>query len=195
MKRTLNTSHSAIFEYWKDKMITSDGEVLKDDFNTPDSIPVVKDWAEPCCWACGCFVESVYKVKDYQEIAHKNPRVLYDRADVKSELNRCHIIPHQAGGSDEASNLFLLCEKCHDESPDTQNPKNFYKWIYKKRNSGLYCNGFNVNGIISNFFEECKERKKNPYTANLDLMKVFQHGGHIAESSIYMALADTCDNL
>ena len=34
MGNTLNTSHSSIFDYWKNKAITSDGTVIEDDFVT-----------------------------------------------------------------------------------------------------------------------------------------------------------------
>lgn len=55
MGNTLNTSNSSIFDYWKNKAITSDGTVIEDDFDDKKSIPVVYDWGEPCCWACGKF--------------------------------------------------------------------------------------------------------------------------------------------
>ncbi len=119
MSRALNTSHSAIFDYWKDKAITKDGTVIFDDFYDKNSIPVVYDQGEPCCWACKRFIKESLEIKDYEELANHNPRVLYDNPKVRSKYNRCHIIPHQAGGSDEPSNLFLLCEECHEESPDT----------------------------------------------------------------------------
>ena len=126
MGNSLNTSHSSIFEYWKNKAITRDGTVIEDDFDDKNSIPVVYDWGEPCCWACGKFIKKSFEVKDYEELANKSPQKLYDYPKVRSEYNRCHIIPRQAGGGDEPSNLFLLCEECHEESPDTLNPKNFF---------------------------------------------------------------------
>ena len=189
-KRTVNTSHSKIFDYWKDKSIMSDGTVILDDFNDKNSIPVIYDHGEPCCWACGRFIEKAFDVKCYEELANYSPRALYDSPQVRSKYNRCHIIPHQAGGSDEPSNLFLLCEECHEESPDTLNPKNFFKWVYKKRKSkprGIR--------IVEEYLEDCKEKGKNPFTCNPNQAKAFTHGTKISESTLVMALADTCDDL
>lgn len=59
MGNALNKSHSSIFDYWKNKAITSDGTVIEDDFDDKNSIPVVYDWGEPCCWACGKFIQSL----------------------------------------------------------------------------------------------------------------------------------------
>lgn len=50
------------------------------------------DWdlAEKRCWRCG----------------------------KETELQRCHLIPDSLGGKDEASNIVLLCDKCHKEGPN-----------------------------------------------------------------------------
>lgn len=39
MGNSLNTSHSSIFEYWKNKAITSDGTVIEDDFDDKNNEP------------------------------------------------------------------------------------------------------------------------------------------------------------
>ena len=44
MGRTLNTSHSEIFDYWKDKAITKDGDVVLDADKDEEKISVVRDW-------------------------------------------------------------------------------------------------------------------------------------------------------
>lgn len=51
-KRTIKTSHSAIFNYWKDKAITSDGEIILDSDMSKSGISVITDWTRPCCFAC-----------------------------------------------------------------------------------------------------------------------------------------------
>lgn len=61
------------------------------------------DWAEAHerCWRCG----------------------------YKSSLERCHIIPRALGGSDEPSNLVLLCSRCHLEAPNINDPRFMWIWI------------------------------------------------------------------
>lgn len=44
-------------------------------------------------------------------------------------LQRCHIIPHALGGSQEPGNLFLLCSECHSNNPDTVFPEFFFKYV------------------------------------------------------------------
>ena len=193
MGNTLNTSHSSIFDYWKNKAITSDGTVIEDDFDDKNSIPVVYDWGEPCCWACGKFIKKSFEVKDYEELANKSPQKLYDSPKVRSEYNRCHIIPRQAGGGDDPSNLFLLCEECHEESPDTLNPKNFFKWVYKKRKKVSCTFGIDIKGFMKKYFEDCIEKGKDPFTCKPEKAKVYTHGARVSESTLVMALADTCD--
>lgn len=55
-----------------------------------------------CCYACGR--------------AHKN-------------LTKCHIVPHGLGGSEDPSNMFLMCGRCHDANPDTVHPRLFFNWV------------------------------------------------------------------
>lgn len=40
-------------------------------------------------------------------------------------LQRCHIVAKQFGGSDGASNLFLMCVDCHDKAPNTKSVEAF----------------------------------------------------------------------
>jgi hypothetical protein len=54
------------------------------------------------------------------------------RWDKVRPLQRCHIIPKSLGGSDEPSNLFLMCAECHDLAPNTPLPHLFFKWVDKQ---------------------------------------------------------------
>ena len=49
-------------------------------------------------------------------------------------LQRCHIVPKSAGGSNENSNIFLMCEPCHSDNPDTVYPEFFFLYV-KNRES------------------------------------------------------------
>ena len=130
MKNTdsLRTTHFQIFDYWKDKEIYPDGTV-KVGYDS-ESIPVVNDWGEPMCWCCGEPIVGEYEKSKPEEIDYK---LLWNDKVVKRNLNRCHIIPRALGGGVEPDNLFLMCEVCHKESPDTTNYKAFFRWIYQKK--------------------------------------------------------------
>ncbi|MFE9440741.1 HNH endonuclease [Streptomyces sp. NPDC006602] len=71
---------------------------------------------EPCCFACGWFSERWNQA---------TPQASWQRAN----LERSHIIPKSLGGPDDASNLLLLCQPCHQESPDWRDPEQMARWI------------------------------------------------------------------
>ncbi len=83
------------------------------------------DWGEPSCWACGKYEEDS-ECKNSNEEPFKS----WDGAKF---LERCHIIPKMLGGSNQCSNLVLLCRQCHKESPDVKNPKFMWKWIANRK--------------------------------------------------------------
>jgi ribosomal protein L37E len=68
-----------------------------------DECGLAVDWAEAHerCWRCG----------------------------YKSSLERCHIIPHSLGGSEEPENLVLLCRRCHREAPNVADSRFMWIWL------------------------------------------------------------------
>ena len=107
---------------------------------------VIKDWGEPECWCCGHFVQKVYKHNTYNTDlqTEKGIKKIWNYKEVQSTFNRCHIYPKALGGSFHPSNLFLLCEDCHQLSPDTTNPKIFFSWILKHKEVAMRdLNGWN----------------------------------------------------
>ena len=49
---------------------------------------------------------------------------------ITKSIERCHIHARQFGGTDEPSNLVLLCFECHQKSPDIKNDKEaIWEWI------------------------------------------------------------------
>ena len=135
-------SHIAIFEYWKEKYLTSNGKVISyDEFpehSHESPLPVVHDWGEPSCWACGLPIIGPYE----QLCDAENRGIEYERVwkdpGVTHNLERCHILAKQFGGHDKAENLFLLCSKCHKASPDTRSRDAFFRWVYQKRKVSLF---------------------------------------------------------
>lgn len=47
----------------------------------------------------------------------------------KSQLERCHIVPHSLGGSEDPSNLVLLCFPCHREAPNISDSRFMWIWL------------------------------------------------------------------
>lgn len=72
---------------------------------------------DPCCFACGWFSER------WKE--GRSARKAWERA----RLERAHIIPASLDGSDGADNIILLCNPCHQESPDWADPWEMARWI------------------------------------------------------------------
>lgn len=61
---------------------------------------------------------------DWAEADHRCWRCGYE-----DNLQRCHIIPDALGGKDEPSNLVLLCERCHADGPNVEDPEIMWDWI------------------------------------------------------------------
>jgi hypothetical protein len=110
-----------IFDYWKDEKIKE--------------IEIVEDYYYPRCWACDKEIKHNEKSEDLKIIWNS----------VKCRLNRCHIIAKSLNGNNDVSNLFLLCENCHAQSPDTKDKSAFMLWVYLKRKT--YSLGFNFFAI------------------------------------------------
>lgn len=191
-RKTMKTKHSDIFNYYKDKCITEDGELAieigYDGYDstkatTSNSIPVIEDWGEPCCFACN----------SWTEVAIENPdddlKQLWDSPIVRKNLQRAHIIPDALGGTDTPSNLFCLCRRCHRDSPDTIYKREFFRWVYLRRKEGRL-----TQRVMTQAIAECKKRNINPLfiNAGLTLDSTFKtmnsHGGLIVESSFVASL-------
>ena len=96
---------------------------------TPFQVKMVtQDHGEPACWACGYYRNTK---ADIQNPTHPNPFSSWDKA---KWLQKCHIIPHMLGGSSEASNLVLLCKRCHKVAPDNKRPRYMLKFIGNRPN-------------------------------------------------------------
>jgi hypothetical protein len=101
-------SKGEIMLYWKDWL-------MKNCF----------DVGEPSCWACRRWWNTKYDVQD-SKASWDDLKKLWDKV---APLQRCHIIPRSLGGTDDASNLFLMCRECHDLAPDTNSREMFFKWV------------------------------------------------------------------
>lgn len=87
------------------------------------------------------------------------------RCGYKIKLERCHIIPHSLGGEDIASNLVLLCHRCHLENPNVTDPEIMWDWI-RAYGTPFYDTFWMLQGMKEyeiiygkSFKEELKEQK------------------------------------
>lgn len=205
---TVTTNHIAIMNYWRDKAICKDGTIIteeeakKKDF--VDTIPVVKDWGEPMCWACSKPIIGDYEKKcEHSFYTSEDEKLLWSDKKVKSKLNRCHILPAALGGEDSPKNLFLMCESCHFLSPDSRNKEGFFRWVYRQRKKmdmgqtsfeetmKLVDEELNDRGLPKHLdiIKQCPNIKLNNAEEYIP-SKISTHGFKLVESTIIVAAAD-----
>ena len=51
------------------------------------------------------------------------------RCSRRMRLQFCHITPRSRGGSDEPENIVLLCQRCHREAPNVEDPSFMWFWL------------------------------------------------------------------
>ncbi len=192
---TVSKTHSQIFNYWKDKCISNMGDVAieigyegynESTTDVNNTIPVVEDWGEPCCWGCGIWTGVAIEETEEDEDDDLSDIIrLWNNRTVKHYLERAHIVPNALGGEDCPSNLFLLCKRCHRDSPDTTYPREFFKWIYKRRKEG---NIFYRSLVAAS--KECIQEDIAPIYINPNKAKKEMgiHAGFHAESSYVSAM-------
>ena len=101
-------SKAEIFEYWKGRLRGLGCRI---------------NWGEPGCWACGFRYGTRYDIKrsdaGWESVL---------RCWNTTPLQRCHVVPRSLGGTNDVSNLFLMCRECHDLAPNTSFPEIFFEW-------------------------------------------------------------------
>lgn len=198
-------NRSRIAEYWMDKFINMEtAEIIsgKEWEKQKDHIKaeiIVTDPGEPYCWACNAPAFS-------EEYADKGTfKQKWDNEHTRSILQRCHIVGRQFGGSDEPENLFLMCDACHEESPDTDNPENFFRWVIERRKKGSrvddrineFMRALEIKGVDLDVMEGFFTKNKIDYNK---VLKEAQgrsglHQFSVSDSSVHYAFADVCTEL
>lgn len=83
-----------------------------------DATSFVMDLGEASCFACGWWKEGESHAEDVEEAWSPS----------RTGLERCHLVPHDKGGTGEPGNLILLCPACHLGAPDCLHPDVMLRW-------------------------------------------------------------------
>lgn len=158
------------------------------------------DWGEPTCWACKRFWGVKYDVE-------RNDMQLSEMVkcwDKVNQLERCHIIPRQFGGSDTVDNLFLMCRECHDKAPNTKSRELFLRWAKQQcwvSNMLLMIESEMKTFGLENKVDEILEITKDPFQNdfqeikdNLGLHFNKRHGNKLNISTFMAAVASYIQN-
>lgn len=95
-RRPAPPTNEKIADYWKDKCISKDFEII--DYLENDAQPVILDWGEPSCMCCGLYNLKVEDDPRYEEFKNKKQIFkTWDLKPAKSILEKAHIIPYSLG--------------------------------------------------------------------------------------------------
>uniref|UniRef100_UPI0009E74950 HNH endonuclease n=1 Tax=Nonomuraea pusilla TaxID=46177 RepID=UPI0009E74950 len=115
-------THDEIASYWYCRALPG----------SENYVPLI-DLGEPECFACGwCRVEHVTSKKALEKRW--------------KGLERAHVVPRSLGGADTVDNIILLCERCHEESPDTADAHRLWRWVIDHPRSGSFGYVFQLDG-------------------------------------------------
>lgn len=89
-----------------------------------DGRPFVLDLGEPACFGC----------RWYPDDCEASDTVTFRAAWGKhAKLERAHLKPHSLGGTNDPSNIVLLCKTCHLDAPDWDDPAEMLAWVQRRR--------------------------------------------------------------
>ena len=176
-KRKSMPTKAQIADYWKDKKL-------------PNGLPVVVDWYEPSCWACGMWV---HNPREGEFIKQGKFNEIWNDSIYK--LERCHIHPKALGGSNDEDNLFLMCSICHEDSPDTTNRDLFLNWVANRtlddalKNSVIYKINEQLIGLDISL-EEFNDFYSDKSRFKLAEERMNSHGFKIVKSTLVAGYLD-----
>lgn len=79
------------------------------------------DISEPCCFCCGYYAEYWDEVSNIEQRWEK------------TALHKAHLQPKSLGGLDVVENIVLLCQCCHDKTPDYIDPQDMLNWMSNQK--------------------------------------------------------------
>lgn len=199
-KRKAVPSKKKIAEYWCGKYISNKFEII--DKYEAGAVLIIKDCGEPECWACGESENALFEnPKYYETLATKSFMKVWDFKEV-GFLQRAHVVPSMLGGENKPSNYFLLCKRCHQESPDFIDGRYFYAYVYHSRNNAGEIRSRRTFETLRAIHELAFLMKKNILTAQKGLVnlkynleKMGFHNTNYSEYSEASAVVEGMDNL
>ena len=112
---------------------------------------------------------------DYPTAPSEKRRICW-RCGRKKAVERCHIIPHSLGGSNDPSNFVLLCKTCHAECPDVNDKEFMFEWIEKTKRDH-----FTVHLDLYKFWtgrdmqDDLDLIRKKSDVSDEEILKIFSH--------------------
>lgn len=95
--------------------------------------PIVVDWCEPACFACGYFQGRWDDVAPWDEgVQGPTPDAVLNRRWTQSRLQKAHLVGEQFGGPNTADNYAMLCRRCHRDAPDVPDTRTMVRWIARR---------------------------------------------------------------
>ena len=152
-----------IAQYWADKYIDPDGEVLDseslDCTDYCDPIPVIPHMEEPRCMACGCYYHGLdipVKYKEYIESG--KPWKVWEYYEI---TNRFRVASIDYNVSDRAymDDTLILCDDCWHEYLEKhfKSKKELFRWLYRQRIDGNEITLALVTSELYDKFDNLKE--------------------------------------
>lgn len=130
MRKSELPSKSDIVRYWYDYAVKEWDETR----TVQNFLRFTTDLGEPVCWACQRYYRE-YDYCNYPKADKKGDDGLFANWNRVVGLDRCHIVPKSRGGTNEPSNLVLMCHTCHREAPDTVFPEYLFTWMNNREKS------------------------------------------------------------
>lgn len=190
-------SSKQIAEYWKGKFISKKFEIIN--YYEDGAKSVITDCGEPECWACGMFNAKIYDNPKYYELLNTNNFMRVWNFSEFKYLQKAHILSKMLGGKSEPSNYFLLCKKCHQESPDYSDTHFFYAYIYQTKGNAVKVTDRRNKEMIRAIYELAFLMKKNIFTIDRGVKNIRlsakKMGLHITNFSLYTEAAVIVDGM
>lgn len=199
-KKQSSPSRKQIAEYWRGKYISKDLEII--DFYENNALPVIVDFGEPACWACGMFNDKIYNNPNYDKLLNTKNYMRIWNLPENRYLQKAHIKSRMLGGKNIPSNYFLLCKECHQESPDFDDIQYFYAYIRFVRENVFKVSKRRNEEMKRAIYELSYQMNKNILTIDKGIQNLFLNvnkmGLHITSFSLYTyaaAIVEGMDNL
>lgn len=108
-----NITRSDIFNFWKDKKITQEGELvhIREEVKGPCSIPVI-DWGEPSCFNCGKPILVEHEAEYDKWLENGDFEAIWNSHTMQKETKILGLLDKK---SLTLENFFIVCPECYEK--------------------------------------------------------------------------------